>query len=368
MPRPTRPIARMAARAKRIEFSDKNQVPTITDPKLLEIGDRIAKRFYLAAEKVAANSMDPTTYPIGRDPLALLFRPRFLALHPEVKEVAQKNVRNLLKNKNRRRKLYGRFAKIDIASRKSIEAQAKAIRLPKLRASESEANSILASHTWETSLGARGLRPQETTDRLELRIHRVKCHKETSWEPGKDEIYLGGSTIDETGDVKKVPKFKVKSFHTGQQKVYSPPKRFTRFNLREGKCWPKHYYVTMVLAEADWGGFDAFLNKLVDKLEEYVVAELGALIGGAIGSIGGLVGAALGALIGLLVGWIVGKIFDWLKSLWGDEIFKPATVSMSIPSFNARWPGNRTDSPNSWIKWWGHGGRYQLWYDWRLTT
>ena len=62
---------------------------------------------------------------------------------------------------------------------------------------------------------------------LRLRIHRVQCVAETSG-PGSDEIVLGGTTIDATGDTAKLPVFTVSnSFDTGDPPVvYSPPRTF----------------------------------------------------------------------------------------------------------------------------------------------
>jgi len=212
-----------------------------------------------------------------------------------------------------------------------------------------------------------GLIPQQTTNKLELRIHKVKCLDETDGflgsEAGDDEIDLGGTTVDESGDTKKVNPFRVGSdFDDGEQKVYSPPKQFTWFNLTEGTAFPKSYFVTLVLAEADMGGLPDFLNQLLNWVKAKVTTALTAALGGAIGASGGPVGAIIGAVVGA----IAGLVFALFKSIWEDDIFKPATVSVSIPSLTARWPGNKTDSPESVITYTGHGGKYQVTYDWRL--
>jgi hypothetical protein len=74
-----------------------------------------------------------------------------------------------------------------------------------------------------------------TTDKLERRIQKVHCVDETNpefW--GDDEIALGGESVDESGDVKKISPFTVRNdFDDNEQRVYTPPKRFTEFNLRE---------------------------------------------------------------------------------------------------------------------------------------
>jgi hypothetical protein len=202
---------------------------------------------------------------------------------------------------------------------------------------------------------------------LELRIHKVQCLDETNGflgsEWGEDEIYLGGTTVDETGDIKKVSSFKVGDFDDDDVKTYSPPKQFTTFSLREGTTWPKYYWVTLVLAEVDMGGLNDFVNTLLKKIKDEAVSALAAATG-----VRGLLGGAVGAATAAVVTFVLGKIVDWLTSWWNDEIFPPVTVSISIPSFNARWSSGQTDSPQHWIRWWGYGGEYKLWYDWRLFS
>jgi hypothetical protein len=120
--------------------------------------------------------------------------------------------------------------------------------------------------------------------------------------------------------------------------------------------------VTLVLAEVDMGGLPDFLNQLLNWVKAKVTAALAAALGGAIGASGGPVGAIIGAAVGV----VVGLVFDLFKSIWEDDIFKPATVSVNIPSLNARWAGGKTDSPEGVITYTGHGGKYQVVYDWRL--
>lgn len=77
-------------------------------------------------------------------------------------------------------------------------------------------------------------------------------------------------------------------------------------------------------------------------------------------------GGLVGAIIGWAVGFCVGKAVDWLKGLWGDDIFKPVAASVNITSLNAQWPGGRTDSPEEIATFSGHDGKYEVIYDWRM--
>jgi hypothetical protein len=187
---------------------------------------------------------------------------------------------------------------------------------------------------------------------LQLRLHRVDCLDETGsiLEWGSDEIYLGANTIDESGDTETIAIFKVGNFDDGDAKVYSPPRVFATFDVREGDAWPKSYFVNFLLSEVDWGDTAEFLNSLTDKLKEWVTNYA----------------QGKGPLTGTIVGYALGKIVDWLKGWWGDDIFNPVTVTVELPSANSRWDGS-TISPRYVESFSGHDGRYQVVYDWRLT-
>ena len=344
-----------------------SQVTELEDQNLRAVAKRVFLEVRLAAEKAVAHHAKPTNYPIAADPNSLeqIFLTRFKQLRVEKQQAAKARVLSFVKApKVARTGVYGDLAKVNLRNATSVEAQVKALAFPAgLKFQISHLQNLKLHGGIVPIVPGGGFIPQQTTNKLELRIHKVKCIDETGGWPewGEDEIYLGGTTVDESGDTKKVAQFKVSDFDDGDVKNYSPPKQFTWFSLLEGTEWPKSYFVTLVLAEVDMGGLADFLNKLLDKVKAEVISALAAAIGGAIGASGGPIGAAIGAV----VGWVVGQVFEWLKSWWSDDIFKPFTVSVSIPSLNARWAG-KTDSPEYWVKWWGHDGTYQLWYDWRL--
>ena len=208
--------------------------------------------------------------------------------------------------------------------------------------------------------------PRKLT-KLEMRIHRVKCVDETGSGPfgniGNDEIDLGGSGVDETGDVHLIPKFRAGSnFDSGEHIDFTPPRSFTTFDLREGTAFPKSYFVMLVLAEIDNGGLSSFITKLVQKVKEKVRDALIKAAGDLVGTSGG----PIGILIGIVAGEVVNRVFDFIGRLWGDDVFPPVMTSVSIAALTARWPGGKTDSPQgvATFKW--HGGHYRVAYDWRM--
>jgi hypothetical protein len=345
-----------------------SEVTELTDPKIRKIALRIAKEAELAIEKVAANHTQAAKFPIASnaESFETTLKTRFETLPQSTKQAASiKAVARVQTPPVVRTRHFGDLAGVDLSSDTSIDEQVKAIALPaplKFSATELSAFTKRQDGTPAASVAEAA---QPTTNKLELRIHKVKCVDETNGflgsEAGDDEIDLAGSTVDETGDVKKVAAFRVGSnFDDGEQKSYSPPKRFTTFSLTEGNAFPKSYFVTLVLSEADMGGLPAFMDKLVGLVKEKVKASLIAA-GVAIGSSGGPVGA----LIGAAVGFIVDRIFALLAQIWNDDIFTPRTLRVNIPSLSARW-GGKTDSPEGTLTYSGHGGTYQLTYDWRL--
>lgn len=98
------------------------------------------------------------------------------------------------------------------------------------------------------------------------------------------------------------------------------------------------------------------------------MAYISAAIGGAAGSVFG----PLGTIIGAAVGYAVGKIVEWFINWWNDDIFRPKTISCTVPSYGARWTKNgRWGSPTSSLRqthFTGHSGHYYIEYYWRLFS
>ena len=133
--------------------------------------------------------------------------------------------------------------------------------------------------------------------KLELRLHQVKCVEETN-ELFKDEISLGGTAVDESGDADKISSFRVKSFHTGGVQTYTPPRRLVWFNLTEGPVkFPKSYFVTLVLAEVDGGGFADFVDRLLDKVRDRILAIFEDVINAKLGTLGGPIGELISKVV-----------------------------------------------------------------------
>lgn len=212
------------------------------------------------------------------------------------------------------------------------------------------------------------------TDKLSFNITRVKCVDETNPErllfvDLHDTIAIGGQSIDEDGDVKRINEQHVGGgFDDGDQKTYSPAWRYHWFNLREGQHWPKSYRVILMLAEKDHGGFQSLLNALYAHIRDRVKTAVANAVSGALND---LVGTAVARAIGQITAWIVDKLISWLINLFGDDVFPAKTLSVSTPSMRARWhyPNGTWGNPRSGTRtahFYGHGGHYLVDYYWEF--
>ncbi|HMG43636.1 MAG TPA: hypothetical protein VK611_20060 [Acidimicrobiales bacterium] len=335
----------------------------ITDPKVRKVLQPIIQQAQLAAEKVAAHHHQPKAFLLPKDPKSLegILQTRFAELPQQVKSKAANNaLASLAQPASARASRVGELAKINLASAEPIETQMRKIAIPKVKLTTAEL--LKAVH----APAAVAVTSAKAYKQVELRLHRVRCVDETNgWfgsEAGSDEIHLAGSEVDESGDTHKIKPFKVASFDDGDVKTYSPPRRFCFFNLGEGTKYPKSYFVTFVMAEVDMGGLPDFVDKLYNWVKGKVITALTAYIGGMIGASGG----PIGAIIGVAVGWAVGKVYEIFKSIWEDEVFPPTTARLDVPTATHRFPGGAIDSSESTAVFSGHGGKYELRYDWRL--
>jgi hypothetical protein len=210
--------------------------------------------------------------------------------------------------------------------------------------------------------GERGFRKQSSPDRLCFDLLSVKCIDETNGflgsEAGSDEIAFGGVMVDAGGNTISIPRVRVGDFSKdGVTKNYDPPRPFASMDFRSGDGWPKTFTLVLTLVELDNGNFPELLERLYNETRDRVSSAVQAWASGA--------GPTIGEAIGAAVSWVLNKVFGWLKDWWEDDLFKPLTVTFDFGSANARWGGQSETGP-LWMEWWGHGGRYKLWYKARL--
>jgi len=214
--------------------------------------------------------------------------------------------------------------------------------------------------------------PQAATDMLGFYITRVKCVDETNpefW--GSDEIGLGGVSIDETGDTKKISERYVGGgFDDGDSKGYSPHLKYESFSLREGQYWPKRYTMSLLLAEKDHGGLSKVLSTVWERIRDKVKLAISQAVSGALTA---YLGPIISQAIGKAVAWVVDKLVGWIIKAFKDDVFPAANVYVTLPSMGARWTysngkwGNPV-SPRRRAHFHGHGGHYYVEYYWKMMT
>lgn len=346
-----------------------SEVNEVADPRIQELAHRVALEARLAVEKVAASFADPGRYPITDDAVSIeqILLPRFVALPSSLKQAAATRALALMSESDAQRKArYGDLAAVDLTSGIGVDQQAGTLDFPeRLKLAADHPVAVFVRRHGQPAI--RMVLRQHSSGRLEFRIHRVKCLDETDGfagtELGEDEIYLGGSTVDATGNARLVEAFLVRDdFEDGGEQIYTPPRQSATFDLSAGTEFPKSYFVTLMLAEVDNGGLPELLENLLSWTKEKVTAALGAAIGAQVGASGGPVGAAIGAAVGAAVG----LVFDFVREIWGDDAFRPATLRLDIPSHAARWDGDRSHSPEGSVRFRGHGGEYQVVFDWHI--
>jgi hypothetical protein len=347
-------------------------VSTLDDPTLQKIAERVALEARLAIEKVAASSVNAEQYPLppNEDSIEQILRSRFLALPVSAQEAAaQRAVEHIEAAPTQRVAIYADLADVDFGRDTSVSDQVQALAFPQALLLPADHPLMLFEPPQLAPIPAALM--QRSMTRIQLRLHQVACVDETNPEGTNDEILMGGTRINEFGAVSRIDPFMVRrDFGDGKQEVYSPPRQFAAFDLSGATPFPKSFFVTIVLAEQDNGGFPAFLDKLLVWLSDAVSraigtaagAWLGAKLGGKIGAVAGPIGAAIGAAVGATLGLIIGFLKDW----WEDDVFAPAVLRMDIPSPDALWEGESTESPRIAIAYHGHGGIYQVEVDWQV--
>ncbi len=358
------------------------------NPELRELADRVFRTLRVAADKAVAHAAAPDSFPMPADPNSLeqLFLARFQKLQAAKQQAAIKEILPIVTGSAAgRAEHYGDLAGVDLNSAVAVHDQVHALALPEtLQETLAHIEHINFQIPHPPEIDVEGLGIQQTKDVLQLRIRKVTCIDETDAflgsEAGEDEIYLGGTTLDNRAEVLKVDAFKVGDFDEDDNPVvvFSPPRVFAQFDLRKeitmdlaASSWPKVYAGTFLLAEVDEGGLPDELQKLYEAVKGEVISYLTTVLGVSIGSLIGTaafpgLGTVIGALVGAAVGWAVGKVWELFKSWWEDDLFTPCSVTCTIGSFDSTFSGQSFCPPRSFDRV-GHGGEYQVEYDWLVT-
>lgn len=213
--------------------------------------------------------------------------------------------------------------------------------------------------------------------KLNLRIHSVKCVDETGgyWAEkfGDDEIYLGGFTVNTSNQTTKLNPVSIYGgFDDNEIQKYNPPKVFASFNLGPAFAKPKNYAVGFLLIEKDSGDMNGAVQRIYDILKQEIKKRLEAeqqrIEELSAPGAGTAVAAAIpiGLIWSVVQPYVYSYVKDKIVGWFGDEIFPLQDVQTTILSSNHTWHGKKT-SPIAMVEFRGHGGQYQLFYDWELV-
>lgn len=346
--------------------------PPLTHPQLKEIAQDILNEFKASTFRVGLGM----SLPAAQGSWEHLVRERLERAPADIQGRVSLRLRNMYDNPMVRAQELGRFAAVDLTHPAVLlnvqpRRELRAV-VPQL-AQQLQRQGRLAFHpVVKLAQPAPGteLRPQDYLHtKVRLMLDKVFCVDETGpdW-AGSDEIDLGGISVDETGDVKKISPFAVShDFDTGETRDFKPDRPVQLFSLTEGgENWPKVYRVTLAMMERDWGDFPGWISKLYDKVKGRLKEYLTGLAAGAGAAIGGPLGAIIGAVAGWVVGWIVDNIIGWIKSLWEDDLIATRTFTFTHVGPRATFGGQARSSINA-LSWSGGGGHYRTFTYWELV-
>ena len=337
----------------------------LSNPELKKVGERVLRQLKLSADRVAAHSRDSRRFRLPEDPTSIeqILSRWFNTMPDRKREIAARQAVTQLTTPRIMAERYGDLSRIDLSALASIPSATASLGLPSVRLSP----TTIANLTSLRVLG--GLSPQlERSTNLALRLHKVWCENETNTvvstpfgdidlgQSGEDDMWLAGSTVDETGDVKQIEPIFLGEFNNRETTRYSPIKKVTRFNTTEGASFPKVYFVTIIICEKDNGkGFAKTLNQLYQETQKLVLKELSGLPAGP-----------AWVLVG---GWVYEELWDYISSAWKDIVFRPLTFRATINSLDGVWTeSGRKDSTDRMFETKAPKSSYQLWFDWLLYS
>ncbi|MYW66368.1 hypothetical protein GTY65_20245 [Streptomyces sp. SID8379] len=320
---------------------------SLPDPRVRAAVDHVVRELGLAADKVAAHYADPATYPFPTDRSAPehLLAERFYDVPDDRKKRAGAAVLADLADGPGRAARLGDLAGVDLRSPASVETQAHRLSPPPELAHPGR------------ELG--GPSPVAVTTapplhHLDLRIHHVWCRDETD-EWGADPVRLAAVCLGPDGAAHRTEPLEAGRFNDGDTVTYAPPRPLHRFTLADGHGIPEAgqhpVLALLVLSTQDpQGARDGeTLADHVERLFALARRKLGTLLGQ---DEPGVPGAACA---------VVGAVFDRLRARFGDDTFRPVTLSPS-----PRGPRSLAEAAQTSFH--GHGGHYQVTYDWHLSA
>lgn len=208
-------------------------------------------------------------------------------------------------------------------------------------------------------------------------LNSVECKDETNPEwAGKDDIYMGGNAIDDSGETYKLSYFEVGKFNDEDEKNYSGGKYLKKFYPDSSYSENKLFMVQLFLIEKDSGGASDFLTSAYEATKDYIdeiimtagVTALSTALASAAPSAGTSLIALIAAIAATLAILIIAELIRLIASVLEDDIFVPTDDHMSAITLESSTDTleGKTEM-NDHMTFEGYDGKYQVNYTWKLV-
>lgn len=197
---------------------------------------------------------------------------------------------------------------------------------------------------------------------VQLRIDWTKCVRETSLEPGADEMYLVGVIVDlgDPGSDRYKLKFHLGDFRTGDREEYDGTQVVDYVNISDAKSFPTGVKCFLSVMEKDADGiFADIIGDLLDVAKSVIYQELeeekeeGDIL------------PPVEIDWGELLKKMIDALFGWLKQIPAPEVLeykgRPVFQFFSPPvkSLADTWsPDHKSDARTFELT--GYGGTYKI--------
>ncbi|MGL4598406.1 MAG: hypothetical protein ACRCYO_12815 [Bacteroidia bacterium] len=217
----------------------------------------------------------------------------------------------------------------------------------------------------------------KVTKKVAFKLHEVHCVDETNPEPfGSDNIHVFGSFLNDKAAATPFESFKAGNFEDdGTKKKYTPAKQLAFMELDAN--YPKVLAVNIGIVEKDtdsklakalsavYAAVESDIKEALQKLRAEIVA-FGINLGNALGPISSEAGAVLA--------YVFSEAFDktvaFFKDLFtfDDDFFQIQTAVLTLDKPTSIFEGNVQNSPIATLRFEGHGGIYDLKYNWEILN
>ncbi|MFI6872097.1 hypothetical protein ACIBL6_01515 [Streptomyces sp. NPDC050400] len=356
-------------------------ISTVPDARGRSAVEHVVRELALAADKVAAHYADPTKYPMPTDRSApeQLLAERFYDVPDDRKKRAAATVLAEPADGAARVARLGGLARVDLRSRVSVETQVSRLPMPAQLALPVRKSAVRSAGFRPEPVGASTAPPLH---HLELRVQHVVCRDETD-EWGADPVRIAAVCVGPDGAAHRTDTLEAGRFHSGDTVAYGPPRPLHRFTLAHPGDPIEAVEAADPIEAADRGvpggrvpmGPDAYLGLLVLSTQDPRDARDGDALVDHVARLLSLARRKVGALLGpadprvpAAACVVVGELFDRLRRRHGDDTFRPVALRATVPARTSRWPDGRTACAGTTADFRGHGGHYQVTYDWRLSA